>query len=155
MTLEASRFTGPVYTNGRYDLVIALDASDGVHRVLETEFDAVVVDIRIEPGNDPDWISLWNQLGKDKIQARLGIHLLYSFLNPAEAMVKLGVIPVWISPVRFGVLTVESYREVEQDLKKLDILAFNQKTANTPKTTLLELIEKIVAANKSPISEGG
>lgn len=153
--VEVSNLAGPIYTSGKYDLVIALDASDGVRKLRQTEFDVVIVDIRIPPGDDPKWINLFSQLGFNKIQARLGRELLYSCLKPSEAKVKLGEIPKWVSPERFGILTVESYREVENDLEKLGIQVYQQKTSDIPVTVLYDLIEKIKHSKNSPISEGG
>lgn len=56
----------PIYIQGRHDLTIALDASEGCGHLLQTQFDAVIVGRRIPPGNDRGWIELCNK--KEKIK---------------------------------------------------------------------------------------
>ena len=146
--IEASQFVGPVYTSGKYDLTIALDISEGVRQLMNSEFDAIIVDIRIPPGDDKKWIKFYSQSAFNKIQARLGRLLLYSLLIPSEAKVPIENIPQWIEPNKFGVLTVESRDELEADLEKLGIKVYRQKTAVMPVTVLLELIEEIINLRK-------
>lgn len=151
--IDLAILTGLVYVRGNYDLIIAPDASEGIRQIMQREFDAVVVDIRIPPGDDPKWKELYTKFGMTKVTARLGLHLLHCLLAPEDknTKVKLRNIPPWITPTRFGILTVESEREVQDDLRKLNIQVFRQKTAEMTETTLLELIEEILFNNRSEI----
>jgi hypothetical protein len=147
---DLPQLAGPVYVDGSYDLVVAEDASAGISHLLRNEFQVIIVDIRLPPGDDPDWIKLNSAAGYDKVQARLGLELLYSILGRPEARVKLKDRPTWITADRLGVFTVESLPEVEEDLRKLNILVFQQKRADLPDTILLEIIEKVLQQQNQP-----
>jgi len=136
----------PVYMDGKYDLFIAEDASSGMAYLLKDTFDAIIVDIRIPPGMDKDWINLHKKSGADKVSARLGLDFLYTILGDQDAEINLGDSrPRWITPTKIGVLTVESQLELDQHLKRLQITVYQQKRAETPEEILLELIQKILA----------
>lgn len=140
-TGDMRNLAGPLYDSGQYDLVVAFDASEGVRQMMKLEFDAVVVDIRIPPGSDQRWIELYSQSEQNKPMARLGLQLLYSLLNADDR-------PTWITPDRFGLLTVENKREVEEDLKNLNIQVYRQKTEQLPFNTLIKVIEEILDKRK-------
>lgn len=146
--VEVANFAGPVLTNLKYDLQVALDVSDALKKIMEIEnngFDAVIVDSRIPPGMDPEWEDIYDKSGYNKIGARLGIQLLFSLLKPEKAAVKLKKIPPWISPEKFGVFTVESEGEVKNELTELGIInCFQQKKIKLSNKALLELIEKVI-----------
>ena len=155
--IEVSSFTGPLFTSAKYDLDVALNVTDAIRKIKETEFDAVIVDIRIPPGLDRAWENLYSESGYNKIGARLGIQLLFSLLKPGMSEVKLENIPSWVSPEKFGVFSVESVEEVKKELKQLDISLnhFQQKITTMPKTALLELIEKVITNTHLVSSIGG
>ena len=104
---DLKHLLAPVYMSGKYDPVIAPTVSEGIYRMRHAEFPAVIVDIRLLPGNDSDWETLYTKLGSEKGSARLGLHLLYSLFGPRPDDVKIEDMPKWIEPKRFGVLTVE------------------------------------------------
>ena len=84
------------------------------------------------------------------MSARLGLQILYSLLKPEDAKVHpTQHIPDWIQSNRFGFLTVESPGEIEQDLQNLGIRVYRQKTAESPHTVLLEIIEEILDQQRS------
>jgi hypothetical protein len=151
--IDVQNLAGPVYVSGKYDIVVALDASEAVRKLIQIEFDAVVVDIRIPPGDNSRWTELYTRYGENKVTARLGLHILYSLFAPEDkkAEIKLENIPKWITHNRFGILTVESERELQDDLKRLNIQVFRQKTAEMSETALLEVIEEILSKSKSEI----
>lgn len=154
--IEVSSFAGPVFTAARYDLEVARNLSDALKKLTNSEYDAVIVDIRIPPGDSPEWEKLYGKSGDDKINARLGIQLLFSLLKPEKAVVKIREeIPRWISPEKFGVFTVESSGEVRHELKELGINFFRQKMTKIPTTTLLELIEDVINSSKKDSKKGG
>lgn len=142
--VEVASFAGPVLIAMKYDLHVAIDVSDAIKQIKSTEFDVVIVDIRLPPGNDTEWENLYSKSAYNKIGARLGIQLLLSLLKPGKAAVKLNEIPAWISPDKFGIFTVESEVELETELKELNIKCFQQKKTRLPKTTLLDLIERVI-----------
>jgi hypothetical protein len=140
----------PVYMDGKYDLVIAEEASSGINYLLKNIFDVIVVDIRIPPGNDNDWINLHKKSGGNKVAAQLGLDFLYTILGHQDAKINLeDKRPVWITPNKIGVLTVESQLELDKYLKELQIKVYHQKRAETPEEILLELIQKILNQTSS------
>ncbi|MCX6830306.1 MAG: hypothetical protein NT002_13660 [candidate division Zixibacteria bacterium] len=153
-TFEASAFPGPVFNSRRYDLVIALDISDAIRQLLQNEFDVVIVDIRMDPGDMNEWKDLYQKAPKDSKSARLGRSLLYSLFCPQEALIKLEKIPAWITPDRFGILTVESERELEKDLIKWGIKYFVQKSAKVSASALLAFIDKMIQDRTSTEQAG-
>jgi hypothetical protein len=139
----------PVYMDGNYDLVIAEDASSGINYLLKDMFDVIIVDIRIPPGVDKEWINLHKKSGSDKISARLGLDFLYTVLGHQNATIMLRERqPAWIKPTMIGVLTVESQIELDEDLKRLQITVYHQKRAETPEEILLNLIEDVLAQSR-------
>jgi CheY-like chemotaxis protein len=143
-------FASPVLMAGGFQLNITENPSDAVRKLQEMEFDAVIIDIRLpSPGNDPEWIAL-HKPTDDRISTRLGRHLLYTVVGHHDAVVKRGLS---IEPARIGVLTIETYPEIAQDLETLGITAYVEKVAQSPRDTLLKLILQVVAQTQ-PQPEG-
>jgi CheY-like chemotaxis protein len=140
-----AQLVGPVYVHGGYDLVVAGDVSTAIARLSGQHFDVVIVDIRLPPGDDPDWCNLYIKAGSDKTHARLGLHLLLSLLKHPRAQVRLKQPPPdWLEPGAIGVFTVESQREIGEDLNLLGIQVYQQKRADLPDTVLLQIIKRIL-----------
>ena len=127
---DLADMAAPVYMDGKYDLIIAEDASSGIDYLLGNVFDVIIVDIRIPPGGDKKWIKLHQNSSADKISGRLGLELLRTILGHQDAKIILGDRrPTWITPNRIGILTVENERELDVHLKKLQISVYHQKRA--------------------------
>jgi hypothetical protein len=157
--VEVSSFTGPVFAQMIYDLDVAVNVSDALKQIREDNpYDAVIVDIRILPGSDSKWESFYRQTGSNKINARLGIQLLFSLLKPGKPgmeSIQLKNIPSWVSPGKFGVFSVESEQDVQNDLEELGINSYRQKKTGLPNTTLLELIEEMIGISGKDSKAGG
>jgi hypothetical protein len=139
---------GPVYMSGKFDPVVAPTVAEGVYRMKQAEFAAVIVDIRLLPGNDDAWESLYLKLGGEKGSSRLGLCLLYSLFGPRIDDVEINGKPEWIKPERFGVLTVEDLGgNLGEALKSFGITVREQKTTHTLNTTLLKMVEQITGAS--------
>jgi hypothetical protein len=133
----------PLYRSGKYDLTLALNASEGLEHLLASEFEAVVVDIRIPPGDQKDWIDIYQAKG-NVVEARLGLELLRALFGSSDAKVSLARRPDWLRPDRIAVLTVENWYEVKDELDALGIRFFKQKTTELMQRSLLELVEQIM-----------
>ena len=145
-TFEAQHLTGPVYRSRQYDLVIALTISDAERELMNKEgFDIVIVDIRMDPGDKQKWIELYQNANRNKLHARLGLTLLYALFKPEDVDNIIKEVPDWIDSKRFGILTVENYKELEKYLIeiKLQKIPFKQKSARLKSTALLELIKSV------------
>jgi CheY-like chemotaxis protein len=142
---DLAYWAAPVYMAGGYDLVVAPTASEGAGRILESEFDAVIVDIRLPPGPEREWIEVYNSAARMAREPQLGLELLYSVLGHRKAKVPMKARPNWVTAERFGVLTVErAYQEeVTACLQDLGLKVFVEKTTETPETILLDLVDQI------------
>jgi CheY-like chemotaxis protein len=145
--IDLPRMAVPVYMDGSYDLVVAEDVSTAIYQLQRIKFNAVILDIRLPPGDNRNWIKLFNKAGGDKIAARLGLKLLSTILSSPKAEIQLEKHISWITPERIGILTVEGLSELEEDLDELNINVFYQKQANMPETILLNLIEQVLEQN--------
>jgi len=149
-----AQLAGPVYVHGGYDLVVAGDVSTAIARLFRERFDAVIVDIRLPPGDDSEWRKLYHKAGYDKIHARLGLHLLGSLIRPSEARVRLKrPPPAWLKPQLIGVFTVESRKEIGEELEQLGIQVYEQKRADLPDTVLLQIIEMVLDQQGVPAND--
>jgi hypothetical protein len=144
---ELSLLSAPLYTTSDYDLVIAEDASEGFRYLMAREFDAVVMDIRLPPGNDPYFLELYFNQRESKVAARLGMAVLERALRPSAENAR-----AWIKPERFGVFTVESSKELKEELDSLGVTTFVQKTERIRRDVLIKLVEEIVGSSRR---EGG
>ena len=141
---EVAHLAAPVVLDGKYDLIVAEDASAGIAQALASKFDVIIVDIRLPPGQSPEWVHLYQGLGGERFSARLGLSLLYTLLGHPDAWIDLGPRrPAWITPFRIGVLTVESKSELDEDLIKLGITVHAHKRAEISEEVLLELIQEV------------
>lgn len=141
---DLKELLAPLYMDGRYYPIVAPTVAEGVYQMKRTQFDAVVVDIRLFPGNDKDWEDLYTKLGSDKGTARLGLYLLYSLFDPRLDDVRIREKPSWIDPKRFGVLTVEDLdSDIGEALRSFGITVYEQKTSSTHHMTLLRMVERI------------
>lgn len=149
---DLKNLLAPIFISGRYDPSIALNITDGVKYLNKHEFDAVIVDIRLPPGDDPTWQNVSKEWGGNKAAGRLGLRLLSCLFDPQEGDEKLVVRPAWLTPDKVGVLTVdgESERERNDDLelsdylRALNINIYRRKSAMTPSDVLLKMVDEII-----------
>jgi hypothetical protein len=142
---ENTHLAAPVYLSGEYDLTIALDATEGLERLRTGAFEAIVVDIRIPPGDDERFWRPYYQLNLDNKAARLGLRLLELILSncdantdefPAEARDKS----------RYGVLSVEGGTEFRAALAKLGVAIYRDRASGRDPELLLKMIQDIIAS---------
>ena len=141
--LELSNLTGPVFFNGTCELTLAEDVTTAVDLMLADPFDAIIVDIRLPPGRDPEWGAHYRRTGSNKVNAQLGLRLLRWLLGIDPSIYSKSP-PGWISADLIGVFTVESRREVQEDLDELGITVFQEKNADIPDNILDELIRRLL-----------
>jgi hypothetical protein len=139
---EMQFMSAPIYVSGEYDLVIALNATEGFQYLAQKEkrFETIIVDIRLPPGDDEEFTRLFNNRAESKAAARLGLALLKRVIDDGE---RFGVPKHHCEPERFGIFTVEGPNELAEDLKKLRITVCHQKTELNKKTEVIEIIEEI------------
>ncbi len=145
---ELRNLVGPLYFSGKYDFNLAEDVTSALYLLRTKEYAGVIVDIRLPPGIDPEWRKHYQQTGFDRIHSQLGLKLLYWLLGK-DATIHPDAPPAWIKPCHIGIFTVESKGEIQRHLDELDIRVFKQKSAGLRDTTLLELIDQILAQAKT------
>ena len=119
-----------------------------------TEFDALIVDIRVPPGTDPEWIEAYQKRGQDIAGARLGVEFLRSVMRHPKALVHLEQPPVWLRPTSVAVFSVERRERLVDELEGLEIGHFLQKTAYISKSALLDTVEAVMRSD-GPSTDGG
>ena len=134
---EISFLATPVHLTGEFDLQVALSATDALERLQRTEYDAIIVDIRIPPGPDKRWIKLYD--GSEK-GSRLGLVLLQIVLGKGVPDWGLELPDAIRDRRRYGVLSVENIRG---DAAELGVL-FREKSGDDV-NELLWLIRDILA----------
>lgn len=138
--------TGPVYIDGRYQLDIAISASEAFFYLNERPYEVVIVDIRIPPGKDPEWRERHDHLIKrnDGNSNRLGLELLKCIFEKNGSQPGLKISQN-LSPKRYGVFTVEMQEELTSDLEKLELsdVKYKRKNAMMPHTALLDFILEV------------
>lgn len=146
---EMKIMSSPIYVSAKYDLVIAIDATEGLKylRQSDKQFETIIVDIRLPPGNEQAFLQLFKEKGESRPAARLGLALLKRVLKNG----KNDDIPrVHREPRRFGVFTVEGYGELKTDLQELGIEVYHQKGESNDKFKLRDIIEEIRKRNPIP-----
>jgi len=132
-----------VLYDGRIELVLAEDLTTAVEYILEEEFDALIVDVRLPPGDDPHWKELHRKAGRDKVHAELGLQLLRWLLEPEQTN-GLPLPPAWLTARRIAVFSVDCKSEIVSLLESLGIGVIQQKRADLPDTILRELIDRLL-----------
>jgi CheY-like chemotaxis protein len=144
---ELAELVGPVYASRQYFMTLAEDASKAVELLLTNEFDAVILDIRLPPGNHKTWSALYQQAGNDKIRAGLGLHLLRWMFDPqrgySPSLNELPPPPGWLAAERVAVFTAEHPAAVENALGQVKIKKIQTKTSIAKDTVLLDLLQGI------------
>lgn len=134
----------PVYLSGKYDLQIAMNATEGMRALATNEFDAVVVDVRLPPGNDVRWVAEYYQRARSAKLARLGLALLRLVLRGAPHFGEIAFPATARDPRRYGLLTVEQWEGIAMEVQELGVRWY-AKNAGDPRA-LLHLIAAITTS---------
>ncbi len=143
-TAEVRYLAIPVYNSRKYDLTIALNISDAITALQTKLFDAVIIDIRMEPGDTEPWKTLHFKAGNDKGNSRLGLKLLHSLFRKADGDIGLPFSTDKFSLIRFGLLTIESKSDLIEEFPKIEKIKYVQKSAKNSSNLLLDLIDQVV-----------
>lgn len=150
---QNASLAGPVHLSGRYDLTIALTATEGFDALSRSEFDAVIVDIRIPPGDDRRWVDMYYRSFLSSKAARLGLRLLDTVLTGPNTLWPETLPASAREPAHYGVLTVEGIDELRDDLTRLRVTVYRDKGGSDTPDTLLEMIE-VITSQAEPTKTG-
>jgi len=146
---ELAHFMGPIYASRKYDITLAEDATTAARYLQTLQFDVIILDIRLPPGNDQYWGKVYERAGSDKAIAQLGLALLNWLFAPDPSDKKKPAPPKPIKPAQIGVFSVEGATEIGQNFAQLGIVNFLQKRPGLQDTILLEFIETILVDGKA------
>ncbi|GAB4481893.1 MAG: hypothetical protein Kow00124_30120 [Anaerolineae bacterium] len=150
-SIDLARQAAAVYSQVIYRMRIAHTATEAV-AILDTakdiQYDAIIVDMRLEPGEDERWQQLSRQRTRHGRRVLLGQELTYSLLGHEKARVRLNPGPL-IEARQLGFMTIEPARELLPFMKQIGLAEeFKQRYVNKtdalPHDALLQLIRYII-----------
>jgi hypothetical protein len=147
--VEVPHQTSPLINSGRYNLMIAKDATEGI-RVLKDpvqQFDVVIFDLHLAPGDDEELIRRY-QAAAQRYEPgdSIGMSILIDLFDPSDnERHRVIDLPSWLTPNHVGLLTVEPGSNVIDKLQAMGIAAsfYVKKDADLPDTALKDLVDRI------------
>ncbi|MDX6692542.1 MAG: hypothetical protein QOF02_145 [Blastocatellia bacterium] len=143
---EMQNMSAPIYVSGKYDLVIAIDATEGLQQLRQEakQFETIIVDIRLPPGTDPEFQKIYKDRNESRTASKLGLALLKRVLKEGER----NKIPKHHREAsKFGIFTVEGYTELQAELEDLEVKVYHQKMELYDRSKLRDIIEEIRTQN--------
>lgn len=141
---ELGMFATPVHLTGQYELEYAVSATEAIDRLSGTEYDAVVVDVRIPPGDDRRWVDIFYGAGANKKDARLGVRLLQNVLGN-DRLWTGGLPAAARDKQRYGILSMDRWEDISSDLDPVGVRLYCNKRSSEGSRVLLRMIQKILA----------
>jgi CheY-like chemotaxis protein len=143
---EMQEMSAPIYVSGKYDLVIAIDATEGLQQLRQEakQFETIIVDIRLPPGTDAEFQKIYKDRNESRTASKLGLALLRRVLKEGR---KNGIPQHHRVSGKFGVFTVEGYTELQDELDDLDVSVYHQKMERHDRSKLRDIIEEIRTKN--------
>ena len=143
---EMQKMSAPIYVSGKYDLVIAIDATEGLQQLRQKakQFETIIVDIRLPPGTDLEFQKIYKDRNESRTASKLGLALLRRVLKEGE---KNEIPEHHQEPQKFGIFTVEGYTELQAELRRLGVRVYHQKTELFERSKLRDIIEEIRTQN--------
>lgn len=138
---ELGMFATPVHLTGEFELDYAVSATEAVERLQACEYDAVVVDVRIPPGDDPRWVEIYYEAGSSNKAARLGARLLQNILGRDKEWTR-GLTGAALDRRRYGVLSMDA-EDVRAELELVGVTRYHNK--NEGARVLLTIIREILS----------
>lgn len=137
---ELGMLATPVHLTGEFELDYAVSATEAVDRLQLCEYDAIVVDVRIPPGDDRRWVDIYYEAGASNKAARLGVHLLQNILGRKQEWTR-GLKEAARHPSRYGVLSMDA-DDVRVELELMGVTRYRNK--NEGARVLLTIIREIL-----------
>jgi CheY-like chemotaxis protein len=123
---ELGMLATPVHLTGEFELDYALSATEAIDRLQGGDYDAIVVDVRIPPGDDKRWIDIYYNAGASNKAARLGVWLLQDILGH-ERVRSNGLSAAARDRQRYGVLSMDA-EDVRAELEPIGVTRYRKKT---------------------------
>ncbi|MBN2047283.1 MAG: hypothetical protein JW750_05535 [Anaerolineaceae bacterium] len=158
---DMPQLAAPVYMQDCLELTFATDIAGAIEQLTENEFDAVIFDLRLPPGDDLAWIEYYSNQNGNKVNALLGFRLLEEIFERDRLTVIRPILDEethralnWLKKEKVGILSVESKTELEKRRTfDVDQVVYVQKTPGIQNSILVFMIEKILRKNGHSIGE--
>ena len=110
----------------------------------------VLVDVRLESGLDPAWEKLYTLSGRQNDRARLGLQLLRALILRTPGLPEVTLHRnTTINPKTVAVHSVETFAELEDDLKELRIEHYLHKDMSQHPGMLVKFLEAVAPVDAS------
>jgi CheY-like chemotaxis protein len=123
-------------------------AAEAVMKLRNDDYIAFIVDIKVPPGEDKEWIELDKKKQREnpEINSHLGLELLHALFNPYQTNIKLAP-PIKIDPKKIIVLTVVLDKDREISALGIPSEQILHKSSSDSKT-LLQMVQDIHKRNE-------
>lgn len=143
---QLNELLGPVlYRHRQYHLDLAVNASEAQQKLCESNnnYDVIIVDMRIPPGEAPTWKDIYRKQGNDKNKARLGAYLIEWMLDQSNGWGQDLPRPQnKIPATQIAIFSAEEPKAI-QNLLDYGIQVYQPKDSNYPDNILLEIIQRV------------
>lgn len=147
---QLNALMGPVLYNYRtHHIELATTASDAQRLLCQGEYDVIIVDMRIPPGEHPAWKNIYRSQGNDKNKARLGAYLIEWMVGHTTSDQDLPALPHPIPAHCIAIFTAEESKAV-QDLLNLGVALYQPKDSNYPDDILIRITERVLQSKSVP-----
>lgn len=134
-------FLAPVNVDGRFDVDIAVNATEACARLNSICYDVIIMDSRVPPGNNTLWKERDAEIQKREAYpiVRLGLEILKLALDPNSAH---PILPENREEKKYCIFSIDPKRELlmSEENKLLDVFQYEQKRAEMPRSVLLSVI---------------
>jgi len=111
-------------TSLEFNCTVARNATEGEYHVTRFDFDVIIVDLRLYPGNSKIWQEYHNDIHSLELSGRLGLLLIKNICNHYPAFAK-----------KMGIYTIERWVDIEKFILPAGITEkqyLKKKTNDTP-----------------------
>jgi CheY-like chemotaxis protein len=133
-------FLAPVNVDGRFDMDIAVNATEACTRLQAEAYDVVIMDSRIPSGHADDWKIRETRIQQRSPIVRLGLEILKIILKEEE---KPPILSENRKVDKYCVFSIDPKTELTTG-ENADLVAFDyeRKTTSMPRNILVQIIEK-------------
>lgn len=144
--IELPHLAIPVFMHHGYQLTISDNATNAVFQLENQNYDVVIFDIRLRPGNDEEFIERYKALIRNNQPPRLGLYILRKLLGQNVDDDYSKSQDSLLDAKRIGIMSVDSWSDMQKKLESMGIseVVYTQKRAFMPRTALLDLVEKVL-----------
>lgn len=137
------QFLAPVNVDGRFEMDIAVNATEACSRLNTERYDVIIMDSRIPPGHDTFWKEREINIQKQSANpiVRLGLEILKVVLRKDS---RPSILSDNLHPEKYCIFSIDPKSELTagDENRDLDTFLYEQKTAAMPRNVLVNLISQ-------------